>query len=258
MPKAFIDPNWEPPCNNGGAPSSFSRNTDTVASPSAKTMCSVGWRPEVSANRLCSTLTKPSGNWATRQAEWVTGTPAQVQAANFTVQATNLVGSTNATFDLQVFGPPVFTTTSPLPDGAVDAPYSAQILADYADSFSLFAGSLPDGLSLSGAGLVNGTPTNTGAFNFTVRATNDYGWSNRVFDLTILSQFPPRFSFIRATNGNVRLEWARSNVTDNVQVWRATNIVVTNVAWSNLGIQVSPWTNVAPPAPAYYQLRLAP
>ncbi len=274
-------------------------------------------------------------------AGWVTGTPTQVQATNFTVQATNLVGSTNATFDLQVFGPPVFTTTSPLPDGAVDAPYSAQILADNADSFSffsgalpagldldgaglvsgtpttpgtynftvratndygwsnrvfdlmvtqvpvfattnplpsgqlgtpyslqivasgsptfsLFAGSLPDGLSLSGAGLVNGTPTNTGAFNFTVRATNDYGWSNRVFDLTILSQFPPRFSFIRATNGNVRLEWARSNVTDNVQVWRATNIVVTNVAWSNLGIQVSPWTNVAPPAPAYYQLRLAP
>jgi hypothetical protein len=43
-----------------------------------------------------------------------------------------------------------------------------------------------------------------------------------------------------------------------VQVWRATNITSVPVPWSNFGVQTSPWTNIAPPAPSYYQLRLVP
>lgn len=119
----------------------------------------------------------------------LTGTPVQVESANFTVFATNLVGSTNATYDLDIFGPPVFGTESPLPDGAVDSPYSVQIDADYADAFSLFDGSLPAGLDLGAGGLLDGTPTGPGTFQFTVRATNDHGWSNRVFDL-LITQVP--------------------------------------------------------------------
>ena len=43
-----------------------------------------------------------------------------------------------------------------------------------------------------------------------------------------------------------------------IQVWRATNITKPPVPWTNLGAQTSPWTNVAPPMPSYYQLRAVP
>ena len=124
----------------------------------------------------------------------VTGTPAQVESANFTVYATNMAGASNGTYNLQIYGPPVFATDSPLPNGSIGVPYSQQIVATGDALFSQVAGSLPDGLGLTAAGMVTGTPTVAGPFNFTVRATNDYGWSNRVFDLTIdISAVPPVF-----------------------------------------------------------------
>ena len=115
------------------------------------------------------------------------------------------------------------------------------------------------GQELSDAGLLSGTPTAAGAFNFTVCATNEYGWSNRVYDLTILGQYPPQFTLIRRTNNNVRLEWVNSNGVGNVQVWFSTNIVRNPVVWSNLGVQTSPWTNAAPATTSsYYRLILVP
>jgi alpha-tubulin suppressor-like RCC1 family protein len=188
----------------------------------------------------------------------LSGMPSAPGLFNFTVRATNNYGWSNRVYEVQIKQLPVFITTSPLPSGQAGVAYSQQIVASNATAFSLFAGSLPGGLNLGSGGLLSGTPTNTGLFNFTVRATNDYGGVNRAFDLTILSQYPPQFTYIRATNGNIRLEWVRSNVVDNVQVWRATNITAAPVPWTNLGVQISPWTNVAPPMPAYYQLRIVP
>ena len=112
---------------------------------------------------------------------------------------------------------------------------------------------------MNGAGLLSGTPTVAGAFNFTVRATNEFGWSNRAFDLSISGQVPPRITAVRATNGNVRIDWTNYNATGSIEIHRATNIVVTNIVWSNLGVALtSPWTNASAPAPAYYKLHLVP
>ncbi len=41
--------------------------------------------------------------------------------------------------------------------------------------WSLFSGTLPSGLTLSAGGSLYGTPTNTGAYNFTVKAINGFG-----------------------------------------------------------------------------------
>ena len=189
----------------------------------------------------------------------VSGTPSSPGAFNFTVLATNAYGSDTRAYDLLIGALPVFSTTNPLPTGQVGSPYSKQIVASGSPIFTLFAGSLPGGLDLSAAGLLSGTPTNAGAFNFTVRATNDYGWSNRVYDLAILGQYPPQFTLIRRTNSNVRLEWVNSNGVGSVQVWLSTNIVRNPVVWSNLGVQTSPWTNAAPQATShYYRLILVP
>jgi len=190
---------------------------------------------------------------------WLTGTPTNAGTFNFTVEAENAYGTAYRDFDLLIGVPPVFSTTNPLPFGQVGAAYSQQIVASGSPMFSLFAGSLPGGLDLSGAGLLNGTPTAAGAFNFTVRATNEYGWSNRVYDLYVFGQYSPQFTLIRRTNNNVRLEWVNSNGVGNVQVWISTNIVRNPVVWSNLGVQTSPWTNAAPATTSsYYRLILVP
>ena len=115
----------------------------------------------------------------------VTGTPTQIETGNFTVFATNLVGGAQTNYTLQILGPPVILTTSPLPDGSPGVPYSQQISATGDPSFSLASGSLPGGVTLSTNGLVGGTPSSPGAFNFTVLATNAYGSDSRAYDLLI-------------------------------------------------------------------------
>jgi hypothetical protein len=188
----------------------------------------------------------------------VTGTPTNTGPYNFTVRATNAYGWSNRIYDLVISAAPVFITTSPLPSGSLGVSYSNQILATGSLFFTLVGGSLPDGLELGAAdGWITGTPTNSGTFNFTVNAWNNSGSSNRVFDLTILGQINLRFTNIWAASGGVRIDWTNPT-PGNVQVWRATNITVPTVNWSNLGVQTSPWTNVAPATPAFYQLRLSP
>lgn len=187
----------------------------------------------------------------------ISGTPTQPGPFTFTVRATNSYGWQNREFGLTVQEFPVFTTTSPLPNGMTGDPYSQQLEASGNPDFLLHSGALPPGLNLSLAGLVSGTPTQAGSFQFEVRATNAFGWSNRLFDLDIEGYLPPRFLSIRNVGGNARLEWENLNPGVDVQVWRATNIT-THPVWINLGTQTSPWTNLAPPRPSYYQLRLEP
>ena len=115
----------------------------------------------------------------------IMGTPTGIENANFTVLATNSAGTDSRNFDLEIVGPPVFLTDSPLPDAILGSAYNQQIQALGDPSFSLIAGDLPNGVSLNAAGLVTGIPVEFGDFNFTVHATNDWGWSNRVYDLTV-------------------------------------------------------------------------
>ena len=116
----------------------------------------------------------------------ITGTPTVVETATFTVRASNGGGSSNRVYELAIHGPPEFSTTSPLPGGTVGVSYSQQIVATGNPTFSLFAGALPGGLNLSAAGLVSGTPNAPGAFSFTVRAQNSYGWNDREFSVSVI------------------------------------------------------------------------
>jgi cytoskeletal protein CcmA (bactofilin family) len=66
-------------------------------------------------------------------------------------------------------------TVGSLPDGRVNQPYSETLAAAGGTSpytWSVTAGSLPDGLTLSSAGVISGTPTTAGTFSFTVRVTD--------------------------------------------------------------------------------------
>ena len=186
------------------------------------------------------------------------GTPTNLGSFNFTVTATNAYGWTNRVFDLQIAERPVFVTESPLPAGKIGTVYSNQIVVTGNSTLSVVDGSLPGGLNMATNGWLAGTPTAAGPFNFTVFATNQYGGSNHVYDLTIEDWEQPMFTSILHTNGNVRLAWVNPNTGITLRVYRATNMTDIPVNWSNFGPQVSPWTNTSPPLPSYYQLRYTP
>ncbi len=66
----------------------------------------------------------------------------------------------------------VIVSTASLPDALLGQAYSAQLAASggSVSSWSLVGGALPDGLALSAAGAISGTPTQAGGFAFTVQA----------------------------------------------------------------------------------------
>jgi hypothetical protein len=90
-----------------------------------------------------------------------------------------------------------------LPSGQTTAPdnYSATIAVSKAGAvgptvtFALTAGSLPPGLTMPAQGgsgtVITGNPTQTGTFNFTVKATDGSKTSTLAYQITITTQGPP-------------------------------------------------------------------
>ncbi len=69
--------------------------------------------------------------------------------------------------------------------------YSSTLSAGYEATYSVSAGSLPTGLSLNSAtGEVTGTPTATGLYSFTIRATNSAGHIDAVQTLDVQAAGP--------------------------------------------------------------------
>ncbi|CAH0303949.1 MULTISPECIES: MBG domain-containing protein [unclassified Pedobacter] len=102
----------------------------------------------------------------------LSGTPSQAGIFNFTVQAAdgNSVTGTRA-YNIQIAAPTVVLNPVTLPDPVLTVAYSQQLsstggIAPY--TYLVGAGALPAGLSLSSTGLISGTPTASGTFNFSI------------------------------------------------------------------------------------------
>jgi hypothetical protein len=80
-------------------------------------------------------------------------------------------------------------TTSSLPGGTVGMAYNQTLAASGGApiTWSRDSGSLPGGLSLSSSGVISGTPTTAGTFNFTVKATNSAGSVTKELSINIAS-----------------------------------------------------------------------
>lgn len=83
---------------------------------------------------------------------------------------------------------PAITTTT-LPDGNADSPYSATIAATGIPAPAIAVAGLPDGLTAAN-GVISGTPTADGTYNVVATATNSYGSSTATYALRIAGYAP--------------------------------------------------------------------
>ena len=107
----------------------------------------------------------------------ISGTPTTAGLSNFTVKVTDSQSTPDtATKALSINIPAdLVITTSSLPAGQIGVAYSQTLAASGGKtpySWSLDAGTLPAGLSLSSGGVISGTPTTAGTSNFTVKVTD--------------------------------------------------------------------------------------
>lgn len=109
----------------------------------------------------------------------LSGVPSSPGSFQFTVRATTNgppVQTATKTFDLAVNAILSITTDAALPNAAADAPYTATLTATGGAApytWTIEPGfALPPGLSLNSDGVLSGTPTAGGSFNFTVRVTD--------------------------------------------------------------------------------------
>src|SRR5271157_245600 len=181
---------------NGTVGVSYSASLTVTPSTTAAT-----W--SISAGSLPPGLSGPSG---TSFVGMISGTPTAAGTYSFTVQA-SLAGPNAAAilvtqaYTVVIAGPqgsPVSISTSSLPDGAIGVAYSQGVTAvggyglnTYA--FALTQGTLPPGLGLNtSSGVIFGTPTTTGLFNFTMQVTSQLSGSSALAASAALSiNIPP-------------------------------------------------------------------
>jgi hypothetical protein len=104
----------------------------------------------------------------------ISGTPFLSGKFDFTVQVTALSQTASKSFSINI---PLAVTTTSLPNGQVNTVYS-QVLTSTPTignpvSWSVTAGALPAGLTLSASGTISGTPSTVGTFNFIITATDN-------------------------------------------------------------------------------------
>lgn len=98
------------------------------------------------------------------------------------------VADTAVTIKTDDWGAPVITTES-LPKFKAGTPYSQTLAATYGTNavWTIKSGALPTGLILSPVGLISGTPTINGNFNFTVEVATNRGVNAK--DFTLLPEY---------------------------------------------------------------------
>jgi hypothetical protein len=144
----------------------------------------------------------------------LSGTPTAMGTYNFSVSATDGMGTTSIQPYTVVINPAVTITTTTLPDWTRNGPsYNQTILATGgtgALTFSLTGGALPPGVALSsGMGTLTGVPTTVGSYTFTLTATDGVGASaSRMYTVTINS--PVMITTTSAANADLNTAYSQT------------------------------------------------
>ncbi|OOY18252.1 hypothetical protein BMI85_04840 [Thioclava sp. DLFJ4-1] len=113
----------------------------------------------------------------------LSGTPTGYGSFNFSITATDsstgtgpYTGTQNYAFNVTAASPVISTTS--LPGAMVGTPYNQTITATSGNApytFSIASGTLPANISLSSGGVLSGTPTTAGSYDFTVQVKDGAG-----------------------------------------------------------------------------------
>ncbi|NJD10606.1 MAG: hypothetical protein FIB01_09295, partial [Gemmatimonadetes bacterium] len=157
----------------------------------------------------------------------LSGTPTAAGTSTFTVRATSGAASGDRELTLVVLVPEVTIATVALPNGTVGQPYNQTLAASGGNgtfAWSVAAGTLPSGLTLSSSGSISGTPSAPGTSTFTVRAASGGREATRQLTIIIGSALPqviittaslvpgnvgePYSAVLLATGGNGLYSWS--------------------------------------------------
>ncbi len=127
----------------------------------------------------------------------ISGAPTSKGVYNLTVRASNDFGADTRAMVVKVFYEvPVIRTTGLPGSAAVGKAYSAALKTSAGTAgkqtirWSVASGSLPPGVTLASNGQISGTPTSKGVYNFTVRASNDFGAATRAMAVKVFYEVP--------------------------------------------------------------------
>jgi hypothetical protein len=139
---------------------------------------------------------------------------------------------------------PLVVTTTSLPNGTTNITYSQTLEASGGQTpyaWTNISGALPKGLNLATSGLLSGTPTTSGTFNFTVKVTDAMSMTatqTLALLINIVDKTPPTLSITNITAG-----MTVSNAAFTVRGTAKDNVAVSNVLVS---LNNGPWTGAGP------------
>ena len=146
----------------------------------------------------------------------LSGIPLANGNFSFEITATGSGCGTLRSYAITVSCPAIAVGPAALGDGSRTVPYLTQLFAngggDAQKSFSIVAGALPDGLSLSATGSISGTPTVSGSFPFTVEAVDSRGCTGSLIVSLTIGAAPPaeiaEMTAAKDATGRVRIDYA--------------------------------------------------
>jgi FtsP/CotA-like multicopper oxidase with cupredoxin domain len=161
----------------------------------------------------------------------ISGNPGATGTFTFTARVAAGNG-TSATRQLSItVTAPVSITTATLPGASTGAGYSVTLAATGATvpyTWALSTGALPTSLTLSTAGVISGTPSVTGTFNFTVQVTAANGSSaTRALSIVVGSPAPAAPSGLNAAAAGatrITLTWTDNSSNEtSFAIWRSAD-----------------------------------
>jgi subtilase family serine protease len=126
--------------------------------------------------------------------------------------------------------PDISVTPASFPDAGIGGTYSQSLSASGGAgpyTYSVTAGTLPDGLSLSPGGVLSGTPTTLADYTFTVTAEDANGCTgSQTCTLTVNN--PPVISLVQKVGAPFRIKVMGSNLQAGIKVY------INGSLWSNV------------------------